>query len=143
MCIRDRVSSQLEAVYRGLGDMQNIASGVGDLKRVLSNVKTRGILGEVQLGAILRDILTADQYAENVATKPGSTERVEFAVKLPVEGGDPIWLPIDSKFPGDTYEHCLLYTSHGDAAHRCPRGAGERGSVACEPGWTDLQGSYK
>ncbi len=67
-----QVSSQLEAVYRGLGDMQNIASGVGDLKRVLSNVKTRGILGEVQLGAILRDILTADQYAENVATKPGS-----------------------------------------------------------------------
>lgn len=101
-----QVSSQLEAVYRGLGDMQNIASGVGDLKRVLSNVKTRGILGEVQLGAILRDILTADQYAENVATKPGSAERVEFAVKLPVEGGDPIWLPIDSKFPGTPTSIC-------------------------------------
>lgn len=110
-----QVSSQLEAVYRGLGDMQNIASGVGDLKRVLSNVKTRGILGEVQLGAILRDILTADQYAENVATKPGSTERVEFAVKLPVEGGDPIWLPIDSKFPGDTYEHLRDAIEAGDA----------------------------
>lgn len=110
-----QVSSQLEAVYRGLGDMQNIASGVGDLKRVLSNVKTRGILGEVQLGAILRDILTADQYAENVATKPGSTERVEFAVKLPVEGGDPIWLPIDSKFPGDTYEHLRDAIEVGDA----------------------------
>lgn len=110
-----QVSSQLEAVYRGLGDMQNIASGVGDLKRVLSNVKTRGILGEVQLGAILRDILTADQYAENVATKPGSTERVEFAVKLPVEGGDPIWLPIDSKFPGDTYEHLRYAIEAGDA----------------------------
>lgn len=110
-----QVSSQLEAVYRGLGDMQNIASGVGDLKRVLSNVKTRGILGEVQLGAILRDILTADQYAENVATKPGSTERVEFAVKLPVEGGDPIWLPIDSKFPGDTYEHLCDAIEAGDA----------------------------
>lgn len=110
-----QVSSQLEAVYRGLGDMQNIASGVGDLKRVLSNVKTRGILGEVQLGAILRDILTADQYAENVATKPGSTERVEFAVKLPVEGDDPIWLPIDSKFPGDTYEHLRDAIEAGDA----------------------------
>lgn len=110
-----QVSSQLEAVYRGLGDMQNIASGVGDLKRVLSNVKTRGILGEVQLGAILRDILTADQYAENVATKPGSTERVEFAAKLPVEGGDPIWLPIDSKFPGDTYEHLRDAIEAGDA----------------------------
>lgn len=111
-----QVSSQLEAVYRGLGDMQSIASGVGDLKRVLSNVKTRGILGEVQLGAILRDILTADQYAENVATKPGSAERVEFAVKLPVEGGDPIWLPIDSKFPGDTYEHLRDAIEAGDAA---------------------------
>lgn len=111
-----QVSSQLEAVYRGLGDMQNIASGVGDLKRVLSNVKSRGILGEVQLGAILRDILTADQYAENVATKPGSAERVEFAVKLPVEGGDPIWLPIDSKFPGDTYEHLRDAIEAGDAA---------------------------
>ena len=110
-----QVSSQLEAVYRGLGDMQNIASGVGDLKRVLSNVKTRGILGEVQLGAILRDILTADQYAENVATKPGSAERVEFAVKLPVEGGDPIWLPIDSKFPGGTYEHLRDAIEAGDA----------------------------
>ena len=110
-----QVSSQLEAVYRGLGDMQNIASGVGDLKRVLLNVKTRGILGEVQLGAILRDILTADQYAENVATKPGSAERVEFAVKLPVEGGDPIWLPIDSKFPGDTYEHLRDAIEAGDA----------------------------
>lgn len=110
-----QVSSQLEAVYRGLGDMQNIASGVGDLKRVLSNVKTRGILGEVQLGAILRDILMADQYAENVATKPGSAERVEFAVKLPVEGGDPIWLPIDSKFPGDTYEHLRDAIEAGDA----------------------------
>lgn len=110
-----QVSSQLEAVYRGLGDMQNIASGVGDLKRVLSNVKSRGILGEVQLGAILRDILTADQYAENVATKPGSAERVEFAVKLPVEGGDPIWLPIDSKFPGDTYGHLRDAIEAGDA----------------------------
>lgn len=110
-----QVSDQLEAVYRGLGDMQNIASGVGDLKRVLSNVKTRGILGEVQLGAILADIMAPEQYAENVATKPGSSERVEFAVKLPVEQGDPIWLPIDSKFPGDTYEHLRDAMDAGDS----------------------------
>ncbi len=110
-----QVSDQLEAVYRGLGDMQNIASGVGDLKRVLSNVKTRGILGEVQLGAILADIMAPEQYAENIATKPGSSERVEFAVKLPVEQGDPIWLPIDSKFPGDTYEHLRDAMDAGDS----------------------------
>lgn len=110
-----QVSDQLEAVYTGLGDMRNIASGVGDLKRVLSNVKTRGILGEVQLGAILADILAPDQYAENIATKPESSERVEFAVKLPVDGGDPVWLPIDSKFPGDTYEHLRDAVEAGDA----------------------------
>ena len=98
-----QVSDQLEAVYKGLGDMQSIATGVGDLKRVLGNVKARGILGEVQLGAILADILTPDQYLENVATKPGASERVEFAVKLPVDEGDPVLLPIDSKFPGETY----------------------------------------
>ena len=100
-----QVSEQLEAVYRGLGDMQSIASGVGDLKRVLGNVKTRGILGEVQLEAILSEIMAPGQYEKNIATKPGSTERVEFAVKLPVEEGTPVLLPIDSKFPGDAYEH--------------------------------------
>lgn len=100
-----QVSEQLEAVYRGLGDMQSIASGVGDLKRVLGNVKTRGILGEVQLEAILSEILAPGQYEKNIATKPGSAERVEFAVKLPVEEGTPVLLPIDSKFPGDAYEH--------------------------------------
>lgn len=110
-----QVSDQLEAVYTGLGDMRNIASGVGDLKRVLSNVKTRGILGEVQLGAILADILAPDQYTENITTKPESSERVEFAVKLPVDGGDPVWLPIDSKFPGDTYEHLRDAVEAGDA----------------------------
>lgn len=109
-----QVSEQLEAVYKGLGEMQTVAGGVKDLKRVLSNVKTRGILGEVQLGAILADILAPDQYAENIATKPGSSERVEFAVKLPVEGGEPIWLPIDSKFPGDTYEHLRDAIEAGD-----------------------------
>ncbi|WP_436835777.1 DNA recombination protein RmuC [Collinsella tanakaei] len=110
------VSKQLEAVYTGLGDMRSIAAGVGDLKRVLSNVKTRGILGEVQLGAILADILTPEQYAQNVATKPGGADRVEFAVKLPQEGAEPIWLPIDSKFPGDAYEHLRDAVEAGDAA---------------------------
>ena len=110
-----QVSDQLEAVYRGLGDMQSIAAGVGDLKRVLGNVKTRGILGEVQLGAILADILTPDQYLENVATKPSSSERVEFAVKLPVDGGNPVLMPIDSKFPGDAYEHLLDAIDAADA----------------------------
>ena len=110
-----QVSDQLEAVYKGLGDMQSIATGVGDLKRVLGNVKARGILGEVQLGAILTDILTPDQYLENVATRPGASERVEFAVKLPVDEGDPVLLPIDSKFPGDAYEHLLDAQESGDA----------------------------
>ncbi len=110
-----QVSEQLEAVYRGLGDMQSIASGVGDLKRVLGNVKTRGILGEVQLEAILSEILAPGQYEKNIATKPGSAERVEFAVKLPVEEGEPVLLPIDSKFPGDAYEHLRDAQDTGDA----------------------------
>ncbi len=96
------VSTRLEEVYKGLGEMQTLAQGVGDLKKVLSNVKTRGILGEVQLGAILRDILAPEQYEENVATVPQSANRVEFAVKLPGDGNT-CYLPIDSKFPGDTY----------------------------------------
>ena len=97
------VSTQLEQVYKGLGEMQNLAVGVGDLKKVLSNVKTRGILGEIQLGAILSEVLSPSQYEENAATKSGSRNRVEFAVKLPAEEGGFIYLPIDSKFPGDTY----------------------------------------
>ncbi len=98
------VSERLEQVYKGLGEMQNIASSVGDLKKVLSNVKNRGILGEIQLGAIIEDILSKEQYATNVATVPKSDNRVEFAVKLPgPNDGEHIWLPIDSKFPGDTY----------------------------------------
>ena len=96
------VSQRLEQVYKGLGEMQNLALGVGDLKTVLSNVKTRGILGEVQLGSILAEILSPSQYEENAATKKNSRNRVEFAVKLPADDGF-IYLPIDSKFPGDTY----------------------------------------
>ncbi|MGN0602224.1 MAG: DNA recombination protein RmuC [Oscillospiraceae bacterium] len=98
------VSERLEEVYKGLGEMQNLATGVGDLKKVLSNVKTRGILGEIQLSAILQEILTPEQYDTEVPTIPGSANRVEFAVKLPGNTeGEHIYLPIDSKFPGDTY----------------------------------------
>lgn len=98
------VNERLEQVYKGLGEMQSIATGVGDLKKVLSNVKTRGILGEIQLGAILQEILSPEQYEENVAVVNGSSNRVEFAVKMPAGDNGFIYLPIDSKFPGDTYQ---------------------------------------
>lgn len=97
------VSERLEQVYKGLGEMQNLATGVGDLKRVLSNVKTRGILGEIQLSSILKEILAPEQYEENVATKKNSKDVVEFAIKLPADDDSFIYLPIDSKFPGDTF----------------------------------------
>lgn len=97
------VNERLEQVYKGLGEMQTLAVGVGDLKKVLSNVKTRGILGEIQLGAILSEILSKEQYEENIATKKGSKNVVEFAIKLPADGDSVVYLPIDSKFPGDTY----------------------------------------
>ena len=109
------LSAQLEQVYKGLGEMQNLANDVGSLKQVLSGVKTRGILGEVQLGAILKEMLAPAQYAENVATVPGSANRVEFAVRLPGQEGT-VWLPIDAKFPGDTYAHLLDAQNNGDAA---------------------------
>lgn len=101
------VSERLEQVYKGLGEMQNLASGVGDLKKVLSNVKTRGVLGEIQLGAILEQMLAPDQYATNVATKKGSQANVEYAIRLPGNDGSPVWLPIDAKFPLDAYEQVL------------------------------------
>ena len=97
------VSDRLEQVYKGLGEMQTLATGVGDLKKVLSNVKTRGILGEIQLGAILKEILSIEQYEENVATIPNSKNVVEFAVKMPSGDGGFVYLPIDSKFPQDAY----------------------------------------
>lgn len=97
------ISERLEQVYKGLGEMQTLANGVGDLKKVLSNVKTRGILGEIQLGAILEEILTHEQYDVNVATVPNSKNVVEYAVKMPVDDDSFVYLPIDSKFPGDTY----------------------------------------
>ena len=102
------VSERLEAVQRGLGEMQALAAGVGDLKRVLTNVKTRGTFGEVQLGALLEQILIAEQYAANVATVPGSSERVEYAIRLPgADDGAPVWLPIDAKYPVEDYQRLL------------------------------------
>ena len=111
------VSERLEAVQRGLGEMQSLASGVGDLKRVLTNVKDRGTFGETQLGALLEQILTREQYTENVATLPGSNERVEFALKLPgsTDGGT-VWLPVDAKFPREDYERLLDAQERADAA---------------------------
>lgn len=109
------VSERLEQVYKGLGEMQNIATGVGDLKRVLSNVKTRGVLGEIQLGAILEQILAPEQYAVNVATKKGSRDNVEYAIRLPGTDEEPVWLPIDAKFPLDAYEQLLTAYDTADA----------------------------
>jgi DNA recombination protein RmuC len=106
----NQVRRQLESVHKGLGEMQNLASSVGDLKKVLTNVKTRGTWGEIQLGALLEQILISGQYEQNVATKAGSNERVEFAIKLPGKDRDeasPMWLPIDAKFPQEDYQRLL------------------------------------
>ena len=123
------VSERLEQVQRGLGEMQSLATGVGDLKRVLGNVKTRGIFGEVQLAAILEQMLTIEQYAANVATNPNSNERVEFAIKLPGQGASadtPSWLPIDAKFPREDYERLL------DAQERADVDAANLAAAALE-----------
>jgi len=109
-----RVTNSLEAVYRGLGEMKTLAADVGGLKRVLSNVKTRGNLGEIQLGAILAEILAPEQYDTNVETVPGSGKRVEYALKLPADDGKPVYLPIDSKFPADCYTHLLDAQESGE-----------------------------
>ena len=101
-----QVSERLEQVHRGLGEMQSLATGVGDLKRVLTNVKVRGTWGEVQLGALLEQLLAPEQYAKNVATRPGSRERVEYAIRLPGRE-ETVWLPIDSKFPVEDYERLI------------------------------------
>lgn len=109
-----QVSERLEQVHKGLGEMQTIASGVGDLKKVLSNVKTRGVLGEYQLGNILEQILTPDQYGKNVATKKGSQAHVEYAIKLPGKSTDEeVWMPVDSKFPIESYEVLLAAYDKG------------------------------
>ncbi|HBG08072.1 MAG TPA: DNA recombination protein RmuC, partial [Geobacter sp.] len=111
-----QVSGQLEQVHKGLGEMQSLAAGVGDLKRVLSNIKTRGTLGEVQLHNLLEQILTPDQYGVNVATKPGSDARVEFAVRLPGRDDRPLWLPIDAKFPQEDYLRLVEAQEQGNQA---------------------------
>lgn len=123
-----QVAERLEQVHRGLGEMQTLAQGVGDLKRVLTNVKSRGIFGEVQLAALLEQVFTPEQYASNVATVPGSRERVEFAIRLPGrgEGLPALWLPIDAKFPREDYERLL------DALDRAEREEAETAAKALE-----------
>lgn len=110
------VNQRLQEVYTGLGEMKTLASGVGDLKKVLFNVKTRGIVGEYQLGAIIDEILTREQYAENVVTKKGASTRVEYAIRLPGENGQEVLLPVDAKFPGDTYAQLADAYETGDPA---------------------------
>ncbi len=121
------VSDRLEQVHRGLGEMQSLAAGVGDLKRVLTNVKTRGTWGEVQLSALLEQLLTADQFAANVVTRPGSNERVDFAIRLPgKDDGAVVWLPIDAKFPIEDYQRLL------EAQDRCDPAGVEEAAKAIE-----------
>jgi len=113
------VSERLEAVQRGLGEMQTLANGVGDLKKVLTNVKVRGTWGEIQLGSLLEQILAPEQFVKNVATRPGSLERVEFAIRLPGRGDDgqgEVLLPIDAKFPLEDYQRIVEASERGDAA---------------------------
>lgn len=113
-----QVAERLEQVHKGLGEMQTLAVGVGSLQRVLTNVKTRGVFGEVQLEALLEQVLTADQYARQIETKPRSGQRVDFAIRFPGRGDDgaPVWLPIDAKFPRDDYERLIDAHERADAA---------------------------
>ena len=112
-----QVADRLEQVHKGLGEMQTLAQGVGDLKHLLTNVKTRGMFGEAQLGALLEQVFVPDQYAAQVATRPGSRNLVDFAIRLPgrAESGDPLWLPIDAKFPNEDYERLLDAQGRADA----------------------------
>lgn len=125
-----QVAERLEQVHKGLGEMQNLAQGVGDLKHLLSNVKTRGMFGEAQLGALLEQVFAPDQYATQVATRPGSRNMVDFAVRLPGRGEDgaPCWLPIDAKFPNEDYERLLDAQQRADAegAELAARGLEQR-----------------
>ncbi len=110
-----QVSERLELVHKGLGEMHTLAAGVGDLKRVLTNVKTRGVFGESQLAALLEQVMAPEQYEKNVATRPGSNARVEFAIKLPGrDGGGPVFLPIDAKFPQEDYQRLQAALESGD-----------------------------
>ena len=136
------VSDRLEQVYKGLGEMQTLAVGVGDLKKVLSNVKTRGILGEIQLGAILKEILAPDQYEENVPTVPGSSNRVEFAIKMPNESTESgfVYLPIDSKFPADAYAE--LQTAYEDGNPELIKSASSTLSTRVKTFAKDIRDKY-
>ena len=111
-----QVADRLEQVHKGLGEMQTLAQGVGDLKHLLTNVKTRGIFGEAQLSALLEQVFTVDQYAAQVATQPGSNNTVDFAIRLPgrSDSGAPLWLPIDAKFPNEDYERLLDAQARAD-----------------------------
>src|SRR5688572_10417417 len=112
-----QVSERLELVHKGLGEMQTLAAGVGDLKRVLSNVKARGMFGETQLAALLEQVMAPEQYENNVATRPGSNARVEFAIKLPGRDAEnPVLLPIDAKFPIEDYQRLQAAQEAGDKA---------------------------
>ncbi len=123
-----QVADRLEQVHKGLGEMQTLAQGVGDLKHLLSNVKTRGMFGEAQLAALLEQVFAPDQYAEQVVTRPGTRNAVDFAIRLPGRGdeGMPLWLPIDAKFPNEDYERLL------DAQQRADAGAVEAAAKALE-----------
>jgi DNA recombination protein RmuC len=131
-----QVSERLERVHQGLGEMQQLALGVGDLKRVLTNVKTRGTWGEVQLEMLLEQVLTPDQYAKNVETIAGSGARVEFALKLPgqTDGGAPVWMPIDAKFPKEQYERLLEAADSADAEGVARPAASWNAPCARKPG---------
>ena len=113
-----QVAERLEQVHKGLGEMQSLAQGVGDLKHLLTNVKTRGMFGEAQLASLLEQVFVPDQYATQVATRPGSKNVVDFAIKLPgkSDNGEPLWLPIDAKFPNEDYERLLDAQGRADAA---------------------------
>ena len=121
-----QVAERLELVHRGLGEMRTLAQGVGDLQRVFSNVKVRGVFGEIQLAALLEQVFTPEQYGANVETVPGSGARVEFAVRLPGQDDGPLWLPIDAKFPREDYERLL------DAQQRADRDGAEAAAKALE-----------
>jgi DNA recombination protein RmuC len=137
-----QVSERLEAVHKGLGEMQQLAAGVGDLKRMLTNVKTRGTWGEVQLNMLLEQVLTPDQYESNVVCKAGSCERVEYAIRLPGQHADggPVWLPIDAKFPVEDYQRMLEAQAAGDtvAMEQALKALENRVKLSAR----DIQGKY-
>ncbi len=121
-----QVAERLELVHRGLGEMQTLAQGVGDLQRVFSNVKSRGVFGEIQLAGLIEQVFTPEQYGVNVETVPGSNARVEYAIRLPGKGDGPVWLPIDAKFPREDYERLL------DAQEQADKPAADAASKALE-----------